>query len=43
MDSICLKKKYSSLEMYNITITKLKALEKQRGIKCYFKLKKLSL
>ena len=42
MDNIGLKKKYSSLQMDNITVIKLKTLAKQRGIKVYYKLRKLS-
>ena len=40
MDHIGLKKKYSSLKMDYITLVKLKTLEKQRGIKGYYKLRK---
>ena len=43
MDNIGLKKKYSSLKMENITVVKLKALAKQRGIKGYYKLRKAEL
>ena len=43
MDNIGLKKKYSSLKMDNITVIKLKALTKQRGIKGYYKLRKAEL
>ena len=40
MDSIGLKKKIFFIEMDNITVIKLKALAKQRGIKRYYKLRK---
>ena len=40
MDNIGLKKKYCSLKIDNITVVKLKALAKQRGIKGYYKLRK---
>ena len=40
MDSIGLKKKIYSLKIVNITVIKLKALAKQRGIKGYCKLRK---
>ena len=43
MDNIGLKKKYSSIEMENVTVIKLKALAKQRGIKRYYKLRKAAL
>ena len=43
MDNIGLKKKYSSLKMDNITVIKLKTLVKQRGIKCYYKLRQAEL
>ena len=43
MDNIGLKKKYSPLEMDNITLVKLKTLAKQRGIKGYYKLRKAEL
>ena len=43
MDNIGLKKKYSSLEMDNITVIKMKTLAKQRGIKGYYKLRKAEL
>ena len=43
MDDIALKKKYCSLKMDNITVVKLKALAKQRGIKRYYKLRKAEL
>ena len=43
MDSIGLKKKYSSLKMDNITVIKLKVLAKQHGIKGYYKLRKFEL
>ena len=40
MDNIGLKKKYSFLKMDKITVFKLKALAKQRGIKGYYELRK---
>ena len=40
MDNIGLKNKYSSLKMDSITVIKLEALAKQRGIKGYYKLRK---
>ena len=40
MDNNGLKKKYSSLEMNNITVIKLKTLAKQLGIKGYYTLRK---
>ena len=40
MDNIVLNKKYSSLIGYSITVIKLKALAKQRGIKGYYKFRK---
>ena len=43
MDNIGLKKKYSSLNLDNITVIKLKTLAKQRGIKGYYKLRKAEL
>ena len=43
MDNIGLKQKYSSLKMDNITVVKLKTLAKQRGIKGYYKLRKVEL
>ena len=43
MDSIGLKKMYSSLKMNNITVIKLKALVKLRGITGYYKLRKAQL
>ena len=43
MDNICLKNRYSSLKMDSITVIKLKALAKQRGIKSYYKLRKAEL
>ena len=43
MDNISLKKQYSSLEMDNTTVIKLKTLAKQRGIKGYYKLRKAEL
>ena len=42
MDNIDLKKKYSSLKTDTITVIKLKALAKQRGIKDYYNSEKLS-
>ena len=43
MDNIGLKNKYSSLKMDSITVIKLIALAKQRGIKGYYKLRKAEL
>ena len=43
MDSIGLKNAYSSLKIDNITIIKLNALAKQRGIKRYYKLRRAEL
>ena len=43
IDCIDLKKKYSPLKMYNITVIKLNALAKQHGIKGYYKLRKTEL
>ena len=43
MDSIGLNKKYSSLNIDNITVIKLKGLTKQRGIKIYNNLNKAEL
>ena len=43
MANIGLKKKYFSLKIDNITVIKLKALAKQRGIKDYYKLGKVEL
>ena len=43
MDNIGLKKKYSSLNMDNMTVIKLKTLAKQRSIKDYYKLRKAEL
>ena len=43
MDNIGLKKKYSSLKIDYITVIKLKALAKQRGMKGYYKLRKAKL
>ena len=42
MDSIGLKNKYSPLKMDNITVIKLKSLEKQH-IKGYYKLRQAEL
>ena len=43
MDNICLKNKYSSLKIDSISVIKLTALAKQRGIKGYYKLRKAQL
>ena len=43
MDNIVFKDKYSSLKIDSITVIKLKALAKQRGIKGYYKLRKAKL
>ena len=43
MDKICLKNEYSSLKMDSITVTKLKALAKQRRIEGYYKRRKAEL
>ena len=43
MDNFCLKKNCCSLKMDNLTVSKLKPLAKQRGIKCYYKLRKAEL
>ena len=43
MENIGLKKKYASLKMDKITVIKLIALAKQRGIKSYYKLRKAEL
>ena len=43
IDNICLKEKYSSLKMDNITVVKLKTLANQRSSKGYFKLRKADL
>ena len=43
MNNIGLMNKYSSLKMDIITVIKLKALVKQRGIKGYYKLRKAEL
>ena len=40
VDNIGLKNKFSSLKMDSITVIKLKAIEKQCGIKGYYKLRK---
>ena len=43
MNNICLKKKYSSLKIDNITVIKLKILAKPRDIQGYYKLRKTEL
>ena len=43
MDSICSKKKYSSLNIDDIAVIKVKTLAKQRGIKGYYKLRNAEL
>ena len=43
MENIGLKNAYSSLKIDNITILKLKALAKQRGIKGYYKFRRAEL